>query len=200
MGIEKRDEAITFKAGSFVVLLKLTGSFGKYLARLCASFVKLQKATISIDHVKDLLNMPTQRSFKDSGSHRHQNYDDALLGRRNVDCIEVRDLFWEAPGDGPQSMTYMKPLQMLKGKVVKIPLFKVVRISGPSDGLRLTFMALVAKVMHPLQGEVRCSPSAWSIMLPPKALGAPPGMTVQEAMALGGNPEHFTSRFPPHWD
>merc|ERR1719468_228489 len=89
----------------------------------------------------------------------------------------------------------MKPLQMLKGKVVKIPLFKVVRITGPSEGLRLTFMALVAKVMQPLQGEVRCSPSAWSIMLPPEALGAPPAMKVQEAMALGGNPEHFTSRF-----
>mmetsp|Transcript_119592 Transcript_119592/g.232847 ORF Transcript_119592/g.232847 Transcript_119592/m.232847 type:complete len:228 (-) Transcript_119592:82-765(-) len=49
--------------------------------------------------------------------------------------------------------------------------------------------------MHPLHGEVRCSPSTWSIMLPPEALGAPPGMTVQEALALGGTLEHFTSKF-----
>jgi len=196
LAIEKRDDAVTFKAGSFVVLLKLTYSFGKYLARLCDSFVKLQKATVSMDHVKDLLNMPTQRSFKDLGSHRNQNHDTELPGRRDVDCIEVQDLsWWEAPADGPQFMTYMKPLQMIKGKVVKIPLSKVVRITGPSEGQRLTFMALVAKVMHPLQGEVRCSPSVWSIMLPPEALGAPPRITVQEAMALGGNPEHLTSRF-----
>mmetsp|Transcript_112598 Transcript_112598/g.223848 ORF Transcript_112598/g.223848 Transcript_112598/m.223848 type:complete len:1069 (-) Transcript_112598:50-3256(-) len=201
--VEKRASDDTFKAGSFVVLLKLTKSYGKYLAKLCNSFVKLQKATVSIDSVKDLLNMPTHRSFKDSGSHCcHSSHNEVGC---HDDCIELRDVRWEPLDEDPlsinfmkplhQPMTNMKPLQMLKGRVVKIALNKVVRVTGPSEGMRLTFMALVAKVLRPQQGQVCCSPKAWAVMLPPEAPGAPPGMTVQEAMALGGMPEHLVSRF-----
>jgi len=198
--VEKRAGDDTFKPGSFVVLLKLTKSFGKYLAKLCSSYVKLQKATVSIDSVKDLLNMPTHRSFKESGSHCNHCQDAA-----RHDCIELREVRWEPLDEDPQStcfmqplfqpMLSMKPLQMLKGKVAKIPLNKVVRVTGPSEGMRLTFMALVAKVLHPQQGQVCCSPAAWAIMLPPESIGAPPGMTVKQAMGLGGMPEEFVSRF-----
>jgi len=199
--VEKREGNDTFKAGSFVVLLKLTKSFGKYLAKLCNSFVKVQKAIVSIDSVKDLLNMPTHRYFKESGSHC-QMHDEAA---HHNDCIEFRDVRWEPLDEDPDStnfmtplcqpMTYMKPLQMLQGMVVKIPLNKVVGVSGPSEGMRLTFMALVAKVLRPQKGHVCCSPAAWAIMIPPNAPGAPPGMTVHEAMALGGMSENLASCF-----
>eukprot|EP00931_Biecheleriopsis_adriatica_P115871 TRINITY_DN91622_c0_g1_i1.p1 TRINITY_DN91622_c0_g1~~TRINITY_DN91622_c0_g1_i1.p1 ORF type:complete len:954 (+),score=157.69 TRINITY_DN91622_c0_g1_i1:142-3003(+) len=184
---DRQSQAHTFKVGSFVLLLKLTNEFEKYLAKLNGSILDLQRASVSIQRVRQLLCIVEKQSLRLQTGDCLPNDTTRIEGR-----IELTDVQYIAPshfiaGD------VLGPLKMISGATCSLPLHRVVCVSGASESTRNTFMALIAKVVPPDEGRVRTPTDMWAVMLPAVPV-AIPDVSTMEALHFAGAPMKVATR------
>eukprot|EP00929_Paragymnodinium_shiwhaense_P020900 TRINITY_DN13784_c0_g1_i2.p1 TRINITY_DN13784_c0_g1~~TRINITY_DN13784_c0_g1_i2.p1 ORF type:complete len:300 (-),score=9.16 TRINITY_DN13784_c0_g1_i2:31-930(-) len=200
-----------FKAGSYVLLMKIAREFGKDTTRVNAGFVRLQRAAVSITSVKRVLDQ--QECLLRTSSRTSESLSQLVDPQRRLlqnNCIELNAVRYIAPADihgtDPMDTFCMKP-----GQTAVVPLHRVVRVTGLSEGSRMTFMALLARVLQPTSGQVLIPMDAWAVMLPPvpfsqpnlsvhqslEDIGAPESIVDAIACALDLDPKAQLNRLPP---
>eukprot|EP00812_Abedinium_dasypus_P010886 NODE_447_length_1558_cov_296.927478.p1 GENE.NODE_447_length_1558_cov_296.927478~~NODE_447_length_1558_cov_296.927478.p1 ORF type:complete len:409 (+),score=75.01 NODE_447_length_1558_cov_296.927478:123-1229(+) len=175
-----------FRAGSFVLLLKITRGFGTHLTHLNGCFIKLQRSAVSIARLSALLNIEEHHSLRGSAS--------AWVAHDDKDANVVLDgIHYTLPEDslGPEPMG---ALQMKTGKVVKVPLGRFVQVHSSTEGVQLTFLALIAGVVHPHAGQISYPQDLMKVMLMGIPVGCP-DMAVAEALQIAGMPLGLAERF-----
>mmetsp|Transcript_89624 Transcript_89624/g.159138 ORF Transcript_89624/g.159138 Transcript_89624/m.159138 type:complete len:957 (+) Transcript_89624:78-2948(+) len=168
--------------GSYVLLLKLMHEFEKYLGKMNNSVVKLQSASVSLERVKQLLNVTEKSSLRSTPATTSPQNSIELL---NVQFASPRN---SMAGD------ILGPLRMSPGKTCSVPLNQVVCVSGGAEGTRNSFMALLSRVIQPDEGDV-CIPSAtWAVMIPAIPSGIP-DVSTTEALQFVGAPVKVAKLF-----
>eukprot|EP00811_Abedinium_folium_P005135 NODE_1472_length_2464_cov_9.893881.p1 GENE.NODE_1472_length_2464_cov_9.893881~~NODE_1472_length_2464_cov_9.893881.p1 ORF type:complete len:788 (+),score=185.81 NODE_1472_length_2464_cov_9.893881:165-2366(+) len=180
----RRDDNKIFLAGSFVMLLKLSKGFGTHLTRVNTSVVKFMRGAVSIAHVSKLLNISEHKSLREFATVIAEPLDLHAVVFSKVRFLQPHALQGTEP---------MGPLRMFAGTALRVPLGSFVRVFGASEGIQMTFMGLVAGIVHPTEGVVSSPNSIRKVMLTPIPIGCP-YMTVSEALQTVGAPEHVADR------
>jgi ABC-type multidrug transport system fused ATPase/permease subunit len=184
----KHSDETSFEAGDLVLLLGIYHRFAKHLRMVNESFVKMHRAAVSLRRVASLLNMPEQRMLIDDMERAGEDTDGA------DGQIELRNVEFYPPDHRPHGMGPMAALKLL-GTVV-IPLGRYVRVAcrSASEAQRLSFLALITKVIRPTAGDLLFPASKWAVLLPASPVGSPPGTNVLTSLELVGAPRLIAAR------
>eukprot|EP00811_Abedinium_folium_P019533 NODE_2847_length_2132_cov_8.618454.p1 GENE.NODE_2847_length_2132_cov_8.618454~~NODE_2847_length_2132_cov_8.618454.p1 ORF type:complete len:595 (+),score=191.84 NODE_2847_length_2132_cov_8.618454:83-1786(+) len=184
--VSRREGSNAFKAGSFMLLLKLSLGFGGSLSKLNGSIIKLQRSAVSIQRLMGLLNIDEHKSLRDLSE------EDAVIESVSTDSIELDGVSFALPKDrlGDE---HLGSLRMISEAVFSVPLNNVIRVTGGDEGVMLTFMALIAGVVQPTEGSLTCPKDLRKVMLPPVTMEVP-GMTVSQALQLVDADAHIAHR------
>ena len=149
--------------GDLVLILKVYDKFGSYLAKVSSTFVKLQKASVSLKRVADLLNLDNGRLNRLAKMEHPQD-------SRPDECIQLQDVSLELPAKydlGRMDRLVMRPVPL------KIELGRVVRLctGSSSQGACLSLMAMASNVLRPTKGSIAYPSQALTVMVPEMPCG-----------------------------
>jgi len=207
-----------FGAGDFVVAVRIYGKFGQYLTKLVETIVKMLKASVSLEKVAALLNLPEhrtkyRRAQRDLEQQEYATAKSCAMTFPALDCEDKRGhVRLEHAGFEPDqaSIGPMGRLDLSRS-TLDIPLGKVIYVRGGSEPEQLTLLAIIAGVLTPSQGSRICPDNIQPAMLSSTPLGCAhttvvealqlaglsPRVAKRLALALGIDPDHQTERLGP---
>jgi len=186
---EKTDGSDEYTTGDYVLLLSVYLKFGRYLNAVNMSIVKMQTAAVSIRRLAALLNLQENRSlYKDEA-----DIELRMMEPLPEDVIELRNVRLTFPENKPGGLGPMGPINVPLN--VRIPLGHLVTIHGGTEPQRMSFMAVVARILLPTEGEVLTPHHTWTVMMPAVPAELPKNLTVQETLALAGAPNIVAHSF-----
>jgi len=204
--------ATNFEAGDCVLLIQLFDRFTRYLTKVSDSFVKIQRGAVSIRRVSQFLSLTECRSLFDLAAKDHE-VDHITDPLAKDGWVELKDVAIKIPtrkdshGFGPAV-----DIQQLPGKVLSIPLGKVIFVKGGTEAQHSTFLKLLAGLLRSeAPGRVTFPAGQWCVLAPPIAVhitnrkvsddfelaGASPDAAKALAEAMGLDPSEGLMRMAP---
>jgi len=200
-----------FSAGDCLILIQVFDKFGKYLVKFEGATISMQKASVAIGRVSELLGLQEKRNLvgqlKDGSAHAASVEGEAAAGgdhsatqeASNKNHIVLRDVQLELPqtwdGFGPVVAIQAK----MPGKDTCIPLGKVIYVKGGTENRRLTFLTLLGQLLAPTKGSVIVPRSEWSILLPTVPTDLP-DCSVKHDLMLSGATEDIACKLAQIFD
>jgi len=177
----RREDALDFTTGDYVLLLSVYLKFGSYLNAVNFGIVQMQTAAVSVRRLATLLNLQENRSlYKDEEeAESGDQVDDAP-----EDAIELRDVLLAFPPNRPSGLGPMGPIDTPLN--LTIPLGHLVKVRGGTEPQRMSFMAVVARILQPTAGMVLAPHHVWTVMMPAIPAELPKNCNVLETLASAG--------------
>jgi hypothetical protein len=172
--------AVDMTEGEFVLLSKLFFSIGKYIGRLNLGLVNFLRGEVSLTQVESLLNIKGRDRFAEADKLQARN--ECKEHQVPSDSIEISHAKFT-----PDKLQGVGPFGKLSlSSKVSFPLGSLVIVAGTDEAARLSFLAAIAGVISPEEGQVDVPLVAERVMVPPMPFSLAGQLTVAEAFALAG--------------